>query len=97
MNVHSSTNKRDNGNFNPPFDGLDICFIYFFYRERERQYEREKFWNHLENLASRSPSYEIMKMKNDVEMNNITNSPDQDDEINLDKLEQEAQEVVDFS
>ncbi|KAK9736845.1 Protein phosphatase 2A regulatory B subunit (B56 family) [Popillia japonica] len=62
-------------------------------KERERQYEREKFWSHLENLASRSPSYEIMKMKNEFELNNITNSPDQDDEISLDKLEQEAQEA----
>lgn len=51
----------------------------------------------MENLASRSPSYEIMKMKNEFELNNITNSPDQDDEISLDKLEQEAQEVIDIS
>lgn len=63
-------------------------------RERERQYEREKFWNRLENLASRSPSYEIMKMKQEMDFNSLNNSPDsQDEDISLDKLEQEAQEV----
>lgn len=62
-------------------------------RERERQYEREKFWNHLENLAASSPDYEILKMKQTIEMNNIANSPNEDEEISLDNMEHEAQEV----
>lgn len=36
-------------------------------------------------------------MKNEIELNNLANSPDQDDDISLDKLEQEAQEVIDIN
>lgn len=61
-------------------------------RERERQHQREELWNRVENLAARSPGYElIQKLAN--EFNNVPNSPEQDEDINLDNLEQEAQEV----
>lgn len=65
----------------------------FVYRERERQNQREELWVHVESLAARSPGYEIIKSQQNSEIDSVTNSPDQDEDLNLDNFEMEAQEV----
>lgn len=62
------------------------------FRERERQHRREELWNKVESLAAKSPSYDMIKVQSS-ECNNDALSPEQDDEVILDNLEQEAQEV----
>lgn len=62
-------------------------------REREKQHQREELWSKVESLAARSPAYELIKAQSNPEINNIATSPEQDEEVNLDNLEQEAQEV----
>lgn len=73
--------------------------IFFFikhrnlhFRERERQHQRDELWNRVENMAARSAGYDILRAQN-VDLNNISNSPEQEDELTLELLEKETQEV----
>lgn len=63
------------------------------FREREKQHQREELWSKVESLAARSPAYDLVRAQSNPELNNIATSPEQDDEIILDNLEQEAHEV----
>ncbi|CAH0550067.1 unnamed protein product [Brassicogethes aeneus] len=56
--------------------------------ERERQHQRQELWVRVENLAARRPEYETIKSRN-PDINNVITSPDLDDDVNLDNLEQE--------
>jgi len=51
-------------------------------------------WDRVHNLAKNSPEYElIIKQLASAECNNVITSPEGDDEVNLDNLEQEALQV----
>lgn len=64
------------------------------FREQERQNQRQELWDRVHNLAKNSPEYElIIKQLASAECNNVITSPEGDDEVNLDNLEQEALQV----
>jgi serine/threonine-protein phosphatase 2A regulatory subunit B' len=52
-----------------------------------------ELWIRVESLAAKKPEYEIIKAKNPEINSSVISSPDPDDEINLDNLEQQAQEI----
>ena len=54
-----------------------------------------ELWIRVESLAAKKPEYEIIKSKN-PEITSVITSPDPDDEVNLDNLEQQATEVKTF-
>ncbi|XP_063905338.1 serine/threonine-protein phosphatase 2A 56 kDa regulatory subunit gamma isoform isoform X5 [Zophobas morio] len=60
-------------------------------KERERENQRMELWIRVESLAAKKPEYEIIKSKN-PEITSVITSPDPDDEVNLDNLEQQATE-----
>jgi serine/threonine-protein phosphatase 2A regulatory subunit B' len=62
-------------------------------KERERENQRMELWIRVESLAAKKPEYEIIKAKNPEINSSVISSPDPDDEINLDNLEQQAQEI----
>lgn len=63
-------------------------------RERERQHKRDELWVKVENLASKNPSFDnVAKQSQDIEYNNIVNSPEEDGEINIENIEHETPEV----
>lgn len=66
--------------------------MFFFSREREKESQRMELWVKVENLAAKKPEYEVIKAKN-PETNNMLTSPDGDEEVNLENLEQQATEV----
>lgn len=70
-----------------------IILLWFIFREREKQHQRDELWSKVESLAARSPAYDFVKAHSNPELNNIATSPEQDDEVSLDNFEQEAQEV----
>ncbi|XP_045469737.1 serine/threonine-protein phosphatase 2A 56 kDa regulatory subunit gamma isoform-like isoform X2 [Harmonia axyridis] len=60
-------------------------------KERERQHQRQELWGRVENLAASRPEFE--QLRNELEnmnINNVITSPDQDDEVHLENMEQEA-------
>ncbi|XP_063905336.1 serine/threonine-protein phosphatase 2A 56 kDa regulatory subunit gamma isoform isoform X2 [Zophobas morio] len=61
-------------------------------KERERENQRMELWIRVESLAAKKPEYEIIKSKN-PEITSVITSPDPDDEVNLDNLEQQATEA----
>lgn len=65
------------------------------FREQERQNQRQELWDRVHNLAKNSPEYEIIikQLSASAECNNVITSPEGDDEVNLDNLEQEALQV----
>ncbi|XP_045469738.1 serine/threonine-protein phosphatase 2A 56 kDa regulatory subunit gamma isoform-like isoform X3 [Harmonia axyridis] len=63
-------------------------------KERERQHQRQELWGRVENLAASRPEFE--QLRNELEnmnINNVITSPDQDDEVHLENMEQEAIDV----
>lgn len=65
-------------------------------RENERQHQRIELWNRVENMAARSPGYDLL-IGQTINVNNISNSPDQDEELTLEIFEKETLEVCLFS
>lgn len=65
-----------------------------FSRERERQNQRQELWGRVENLAASRPEYEHLRNElQNLNINNVITSPDQDDEVHLENMEQEAIDV----
>ncbi|XP_064211900.1 serine/threonine-protein phosphatase 2A 56 kDa regulatory subunit gamma isoform isoform X5 [Tribolium castaneum] len=64
-------------------------------KERERENQRMELWIRVESLAAQKPEYELIKAQN-PEIKSIITSPDPDDEVTLDNIEQQAQEVTNF-
>ncbi|XP_044263480.1 serine/threonine-protein phosphatase 2A 56 kDa regulatory subunit gamma isoform isoform X5 [Tribolium madens] len=60
-------------------------------KERERENQRMELWIRVESLAAQKPEYELIKTQN-PEIKSIITSPDPDDEVTLDNIEQQAQE-----
>ncbi|XP_044263476.1 serine/threonine-protein phosphatase 2A 56 kDa regulatory subunit gamma isoform isoform X1 [Tribolium madens] len=61
-------------------------------KERERENQRMELWIRVESLAAQKPEYELIKTQN-PEIKSIITSPDPDDEVTLDNIEQQAQET----
>lgn len=65
------------------------------FREKERLHKREELWVKVETLASKSPGFDVLvKQRQSVEYNNIANSPEEDGEVIIENIENEAQEVI---
>ncbi|KAK9886250.1 hypothetical protein WA026_015763 [Henosepilachna vigintioctopunctata] len=63
-------------------------------KERERQHHRQELWGRVENLAASRPEYEQLKNElQNLSINNIIPSSEQDDEVHLENIEQEAIDV----
>ncbi|XP_044746416.1 serine/threonine-protein phosphatase 2A 56 kDa regulatory subunit gamma isoform-like isoform X1 [Coccinella septempunctata] len=63
-------------------------------KERERQHQRQELWGRVENLAASRPEYEQLRNElQNLNINNVITSPDQDDEVHLENMEQEAIDV----
>lgn len=65
--------------------------IYLFFREKEREHQRQELWNKVEILASSRPEYDGPRNFN--MMNNMITSPENDEEFNLDNLKIDDPEV----
>lgn len=66
----------------------------FFFRERERQHQRQELWGRVENLAASRPEYDHLRNElQNLNINNVITSPDQDDDVHLENIEQEAIDV----
>ncbi|XP_030764638.1 serine/threonine-protein phosphatase 2A 56 kDa regulatory subunit gamma isoform-like isoform X2 [Sitophilus oryzae] len=62
-------------------------------REKERQNQRLELWGRVESLAMCQSEYDVIRQKNIGDCNNVITSPEVEDDVNLDNLEQEALEV----
>ncbi|XP_066249661.1 serine/threonine-protein phosphatase 2A 56 kDa regulatory subunit gamma isoform isoform X2 [Euwallacea similis] len=64
-------------------------------REKERESQRLELWERVRILARSSSEYDnIIKQMSASDFNNVIASPEGDDDVNLDNLEQEALEVI---
>lgn len=62
-------------------------------KERDRQNQRQELWYRVESMAQRKPEYELI-IKSQESFTSVITSPDVDGgEVNLDNLEQQADEV----
>ncbi|XP_076268283.1 serine/threonine-protein phosphatase 2A 56 kDa regulatory subunit gamma isoform-like isoform X4 [Rhynchophorus ferrugineus] len=62
-------------------------------KEKERQNHRLEQWDRVESLAMCRPEYQIVLQKTGGDCNNLITSPEGEDDVNLDNLEQEALEA----
>lgn len=61
-------------------------------KEQERRHRRQELWCKVETLAASRPEYHLVP-RSKVDVNSIVTSPDQEEEIHLENMDQKAFEV----